>query len=57
MNTYEKTQIIIDALRDRIGKLYEMQDAYSKGGNNEAALDCASEIRRVKEVLEEYVKK
>lgn len=56
MNTNEKNQIIIDALRDRIGKLYDMQEAYAKGGNKEAAMDCANENRRVKEVLEEYIK-
>lgn len=50
--TQEQEQIIIDALRDRVGKLYKMSEGYRDGGNKEAQMDCLEERKRVQEVLD-----
>ena len=50
--TQEQQQIIIDSLRDRIGKLYKMSEAYRDGGNKEAQMDCFDEKRKVQKVLD-----
>ena len=50
--TPEEQQILIDSMRDRIGKLYRMSEAYRDGGNKEAQMDCLEEKRRVQNLLE-----
>lgn len=50
--TTEQIQILIDSMRDRIGKLYNMSEAYRVGGNKEAQMDCLEEKKRVQEVLD-----
>lgn len=45
-------QVLIDSMRDRIGKLYKMSEAYRDGGNKEAQMDCLDEKKRVQEVLD-----
>jgi hypothetical protein len=52
--TPEQIQILIDSMRDRIGKLYNMSKAYRVGGNKEAQMDCLEERRRVQELLETF---
>lgn len=44
-------QIIVDSLRDRIGKLFDMQLSYKKVGNREAQMDCVREGKAVTAVL------
>ena len=44
-------QILIDSMRDRIGKLYRMSEAYRDGHNKEAQMDCLDEKKRVQELL------
>ena len=39
-------------MRDRIGKLYKMSEAYRDGGNKEAQMDCLEEKRRVQKLLD-----
>lgn len=48
-------QIIIDSMRDRIGRLYSMSVAYRDGGNREAQMDCLEEKKRVQEVLDRII--
>ncbi len=50
--TPELQQIIIDSMRDRIGRLYDMSVAYRDGGNKEAQMDCLEERKRVQEALD-----
>jgi hypothetical protein len=50
--TPEEQQILIDSMRDRIGKLYKMSEAYRDGGNKEAQMDCLEEKRRVQRLLD-----
>lgn len=50
--TPEEQQILIDSMRDRIGKLYNMSEAYRVGGNKEAQMDCLEEKKRVQKLLE-----
>ena len=50
--TPEEQQILIDSMRDRIDKLYNMSVAYRDGGNKEAQMDCLEEKRRVQVVLD-----
>ena len=45
-------QILIDSMRDRIGKLYRMSEGYRYGGNKEARMDCLDEKKRVQKVLD-----
>lgn len=52
--TPEQEGVILDSLRDRIGRLYSMADSYE--GNREAAKDCLDEARRVRVVLEDFKK-
>lgn len=54
--TPEQQQILIDSMRDRIGKLYNMSEAYRVGGNKEAQMDCLEERRRVQKLLEIFTK-
>lgn len=54
--TPEEQQILIDSMRDRIGKLYNMSEAYRVGGNKEAQMDCLEERRRVQKLLEIFTK-
>lgn len=49
--TPEEQQILIDSMRDRIGKLYNMSESYKNSGNKEAQMDCINEKRRVHKVL------
>ena len=49
--TPEQQQILIDSMRDRINKLYNMSEAYRDGGNIEAQMDCLEEKKRVQELL------
>lgn len=49
--TPEQIQILIDSMRDRIGKLYEFSEVYRVDGNKEAQMDCLEEKRRVQELL------
>lgn len=49
--TTEEQQILIDSMRDRIGKLYRMSEAYRDGGNKEAQMDYLEEVKRVRELL------
>lgn len=46
-------QVIIDALRDRIGKLYDIAERYTD--NTDAKKDCYDEARIVKQVLDEFL--
>lgn len=55
--TPEQEQIIIDALRDRIGKIFDYAEAYKKSGNKYGQLDCIDEKNRVKDVLDLFTKK
>ena len=48
--TPEQQQILMDSLRDRIGKLYDIAFAYKN--NTEAKKDCLNEKRRVEQMLE-----
>lgn len=50
--TTAEQQVLIDSMRDRIGKLYRMSEAYRDGGNKEAQMDCLEEKKRVQEVLD-----
>lgn len=50
--TLSEQQVLIDSMRDRIGKLYRMSEAYRDGGNKEAQMDCLDERKRVQEVLD-----
>lgn len=52
--TPEQQQLLIDSMRDRIGMLYKMSEAYRDGGNKPAQMDCLFEKKRV-EVLLEYI--
>lgn len=47
--TPEQEQIIIDALRDRIGKLYDMSKQYTNF--TECQKDCLDEKKKVRELL------
>lgn len=40
--TPEQEQIIIDALRDRIGKLYDMSEQYKGTGFTDCQKDCVA---------------
>lgn len=46
--------VIVDSLRDRIGKLFNMAQDYKYGGNTEAELDCLREMRLVSKVLDDF---
>jgi len=46
--------VIVDALRDRIGKLFNMAQDYKYGSNTEAELDCLREMRLVSSVLKDF---
>lgn len=50
--TLSEQQVLIDSMRDRIGKLYRMSEGYRDGGNKEAQMDCLDERKRVQEVLD-----
>lgn len=50
--TPQQQGVIIDALRDRIGKLYNIAELYTD--NTDAKKDCMNEVRIVKEVLEVF---
>lgn len=52
--TAEEWQILVDSMRDRIGKLYKMSEAYRDGGNKEAQMDCLDEKKRVQKLLEKF---
>lgn len=49
--TPDEQHILIDSLRDRIGKLYKMSEAYRDGRNKVAQMDCLEEKKRVQELL------
>ena len=53
--TPEEQQILIDSMRDRIGKLYRMSEAYRDGGNKEAQMDCLDEKKKVQKVLAKII--
>lgn len=44
-------QILIDSMRDRIGRLYKMSETYRDGDNKEAQMDCLSEKKEVEALL------
>ena len=44
-------QILIDSMRDRIGRLYKMSEAYRDGDNKEAQMDCLAEKKEVEVLL------
>lgn len=48
--TAEEWQILVDSMRDRIGKLYRMSEAC----RDEAQMDCLDEKKRVQELLEKF---
>lgn len=50
--TPSEQQVLIDSMRDRIGKLYRMSEGYRDGGNKEAQMDCLEEKKRVQKVLD-----
>ena len=50
--TLSEQQVLIDSMRDRIGKLYRMSEGYRDGGNKEAQMDCLEEKKRVQKVLD-----
>ena len=50
--TLSEQQVLIDSMRDRIGKLYRMSEAYRDGGNKEAQMDCLDEKKKVQKVLD-----
>ena len=52
--TPEEQQILIDSMRDRIGKLYRMSEAYRDGGDIESQTDCLDEKKRVQALLETF---
>lgn len=52
--TAEEWQILVDSMRDRIGKLYRMSEAYRDGGNKEAQMDCLDEKKMVQKLLEKF---
>lgn len=52
--TTEEQQVLIDSMRDRVGKLYKMSEAYRDGGNKEAQMDCLDEKKRVQKLLEKF---
>lgn len=49
-------QMIIDGLRDRVGKLYNMADMYKKAGNVEMQKDFYAESRNVLALYEKLQK-
>lgn len=55
--TPEQEQIIIDALRDRIGKLYDMSEQYKGTGFTDCQKDCLDEKKKVNELLDIFIKK
>lgn len=55
--TPEQEQIIIDALRDRIGKLYDMSEQYKSTNFTECQKDCLDEKKKVQELLDTFIKK
>lgn len=44
-------QILIDSMRDRIGRLYKMSEAYRDGGNKVGQMDCLDERKEVENLL------
>lgn len=44
-------QILIDSMRDRIGRLYKMSETYRDGDNKEAQMDCLAEKKEVENLL------
>lgn len=48
--TPAEQQVLIDSMRDRIGKLYKMSEVY-RDGDKEAQMDCLEEKKRVQELL------
>lgn len=55
--TPEQEQIIIDALRDRIGKLFDLAEQYKAVGYKECQMDCIEEKRKVQNLLDTFTKK
>ena len=55
--TPEQEQIIIDALRDRIGNLYDMSEQYKGTNFTECQKDCLDEKKKVQELLDTFIKK
>lgn len=55
--TPEQEQIIIDSLRDRIGKLYDMSERYKGTNFTESQKDCLDEKKKVQELLDIIMKK
>lgn len=53
--TREQIYILIESMRDRIRELWEMSEAYKKGGNREAQLDCLYEKKRVQILLDKFM--
>jgi hypothetical protein len=53
--TPEQHGIIVDALNNRIERLYRDSEAYRDGGNKVAQMDCLDEKKRVEKTLE-YIK-
>lgn len=53
--TPEETQILIDSMRDRVGKLYDLSEVYRVDGNKEAQMDCLEEKRRVQKLLDTFI--
>ena len=49
--TPEQEQIIIDSLRDRIGKLYDMSEQYKGTNFTESQKDCLDEKKKVQDLL------
>lgn len=54
--TPEQEQIIIDALRDRIGRLFDMAESYEKVGFEDCQMDCLDERKRVRNLLDTFTK-
>ena len=50
-------QIIIDSLRDRIGRLYKMSEEYKASGFKECQMDCLEEKKKVQKLLDTFTKK
>ena len=55
--TPEQEQIIIDSLRDRIGRLYKMSEEYKASGFKECQMDCLEEKKKVQKLLDTFTKK
>lgn len=49
-------QILIDSMRDRIGRLYKLSEEYKNSGFKECQMDCLEEKKKVQTLLNRLTK-